>query len=83
LKKVKNPLTQKPTTQKPMEKNPNTYNYPKKIDGFLPNTDDMTSPKQQPKIKMPAKMRFLSEKSTETPLTEQTLDYFWMLLIEY
>jgi hypothetical protein len=32
---------------------------------------------------MAAKVRFLTEKSTETPPTEQTLNHFWMQFIEY
>jgi hypothetical protein len=35
------------------------------------------------KSKMAAKVRFLIEKSTETPPIEQTLNYFWMQFIEY
>jgi hypothetical protein len=42
----------------------------------------MTS-KLLPIIKMAAKMRFLTEKSTETPAAEQTLKYFWMEFNDY
>jgi hypothetical protein len=42
----------------------------------------LKNPKWQPKLKMPAYLRFLTAKSTEVPPTEQTLNLFWMQLIE-
>jgi hypothetical protein len=36
-----------------------------------------------PQIKMVVKVLFFPEKSTETPPTEQTLNYIWMQFIEY
>jgi hypothetical protein len=43
----------------------------------------LKNPKWWPKIKITAKVRFLTQKSTEKPPTEQTLNYFWMQFIQY
>jgi hypothetical protein len=41
------------------------------------------NPKWQPKIKMAAKVKFVTEKSTETPPKEHTLNYFRTQFVEY
>jgi hypothetical protein len=45
---------------------------------FIKSCYDLKNPKRPPKIKMAAKVRFLTEKLTETPPFEQTFNYFWM-----